>query len=347
MAFVEHYFPRFVWGDKLEVREDGTSYLVKGLFPSLDADGSSDPQEENARSSDLIEEYLKAPKDWSKKHTGKHPPHVQFANADTDQKLMAFVKQFGPVVVKAIRVEDVEIGERVVEQDIQELRNERNVYRAAMVLTSELGSDHERNAGVILDSIAKIADGLRKWPLQLARERRMRHGQAPPAWHFDQELLRYTEELATNSQIGSESRWEWVDVFSSSIGALNAGHRIICTLLNAFRTKVYRTAESTFEGPDPDLGFGVRPLLYYILRRIYLGQNSIAICANEKCCQVFEVERSDGRFCGPECSRLQRQRDYWTEKGKARRSERRNIKRSEGRAGKKKPSSATKTKGRH
>src|SRR5205814_3356516 len=70
------------------------------------------------------------------------------------------------------------------------------------------------------------------------------------------------------------------------------------------------------EAPDTDLTCGIRPVLYYILRREYLQAGGIAICRNTECRELFEIERFGQEFCGDLCSRLHRQREYWKKSGK-------------------------------
>jgi hypothetical protein len=67
---------------------------------------------------------------------------------------------------------------------------------------------------------------------------------------------------------------------------------------------------------------GILPVLYFMLRQDCLREQSIAICARPACGAFFAVERFGQRFCSEECSRLQRQRDYWERKGKEMRTRR-------------------------
>jgi len=319
MALVEHSFPLLRWGVDLALKQEGNCVIVRGRS-SFETPDESFP--------DLLGEYRRAPKNWSKKHGGKDLPHLQFANADTDEKLVTFVKRFGPVVVRSVQAETPGTGIRVVEQDLEELRTERTIYKAAVTLTVDLGRDAKQTAAV-LDSISTIAHGVQTWPRQLQRERKMRREDVEPKWHFDERALRYVEELSLNARrIEPEEGLDKVSIFSVSADPIDAGHRVLCALLNAFRTRIYRWGDRTVEGPDPDLRYGIRPLLYYILRRTYLGENTVAICANEKCREAFEINRAGDRFCKPDCSRHQRQREYWAASGKLRRVARRTPKRS-------------------
>lgn len=68
--------------------------------------------------------------------------------------------------------------------------------------------------------------------------------------------------------------------------------------------------------------YGIRPLLYSLLRREFLYPRDVAICANSQCKEFFEIERAGQRFCSADCSLHQRQRDYWQDRGKKLREKR-------------------------
>jgi hypothetical protein len=80
---------------------------------------------------------------------------------------------------------------------------------------------------------------------------------------------------------------------------------VICELLNVFRSMVFPNASEA----HASIRYGIRPLLYSILRREFLSPRDIRSCANTQCRKFFEVEREGQRFCGAECSLRQRQRE--------------------------------------
>jgi hypothetical protein len=315
MTIVEHTYPPFRWGDDLQMMTDDDRLLVGGRSAWMRS---------HRPSSDLLREYMKAPKNWSnRKHTGKDAPHVRFANADTDEKLIAFVKEFGPVVVSAL-IEDNEHSTMVGTQDLRELREERVLYKSALVLISLLARDRKPENREPLSYISTIVERLREWPRQWERERKMRGKEGTQTeWRFSQQDLEYVESCAENaSWMPRGDKRDVAAIFKlSGLPGLES-HNIMCTLISTFRIRVYRWGERTIEGPDTDLRFGIRPLLYYLLRRTYLGRDLLAICRNEQCRQMFEVERAGQRFCDSECSRRQRQREYWASTGKKQRRQR-------------------------
>jgi hypothetical protein len=76
------------------------------------------------------------------------------------------------------------------------------------------------------------------------------------------------------------------------------------------------------EKKERKIRFGIRPLLYSLLRREFLYPRGLKVCANIMCRNLFEVERAGQQFCDELCSRRERQRQYWQNQGKAAREAR-------------------------
>jgi hypothetical protein len=272
---------------------------------------------------DLFEKYRKAPKDWSKGRTGKGSPHMQFANADTDEKLIAFVRKFGPVVASS--VSEVSRPQRDVppfreaHQDWNELRNERLLYQSVLTLISELAQ--ERRGDVLRRCITTIADKVSDWPRQWQRELDLMNPDKPH-WQFDEEALKRIHDLKSWPERPSIGERIGGGTKAMTTKASQAGHSVICELLNAFRPLVYRWRDRPIEGPHWDVRYGIRPVLYFILSREYVTGDGVAVCANSQCRELFEIERAGERFCTAECSRRQRQREYWEKRGSRMREKR-------------------------
>src|SRR5438874_10446185 len=140
------------------------------------------------------------------KRQGKISPHIQFANADSDRRLIKFVEEFGPVVVCSLRTEEREISSGgsfdfrdtrtvlVARQSLAELRNDRVAYSAALALVSELQRGKQSNVATIRQHVSELIESVSFWPQQWDREQRLRasgHGYADqPTWRFQQDDLR-------------------------------------------------------------------------------------------------------------------------------------------------------------
>jgi hypothetical protein len=311
MTFVEQTTKGFQWGDPLtgraglDVRLEGGCLQIVGLLPLYTTS--------NSCACDLLQQYQMARKDLSKGRTGKDSPHIRFANADTDEKLIAFVRQFGPVVARSVydNFERPETGlpeprwppRLTAEQDMNELRSERLLYHSALNLVTELGRP-EADASMVQRCITEIADKVSDWPRQRERERRLRKPHQI-LWKISPESVERIQQLSTAPPN---------PILPCSVD----GRIVVCELLNAFRVVVY---------PNPvefhsSIRYGIRPLLYSILRREFLYPRDVAVCANTQCREFFEVERTGQQFCCDDCSRHQRQREYWKNSGKKLREKR-------------------------
>jgi hypothetical protein len=317
MTIVEQLHPGFQWAEPpekdgdLEVEHVGSDLHIRGLFPRYQAE---------APPSDLIRQFAKAPKSLSagQERTGKESPDMRFANADSDEMLIAFVRRFGPVVAKCVRYNpDTESGEPqspavlIAHQDMQELRNEGLIYRAALSLIGLLKEsyfDYE----LARPLIRQISIGIGDWPRQWKREHSQRRSE--PIWKLGAKSLGRIKEIAS----GNPDR-------PFSPNALC--QIVICELLNSFRGMVFPNPLEMHGG----IKYGIRPLLYSILRRQFFSPREFTTCANTQCRDFFNLERAGQQFCSSECSLRQRQRVYWKKRGKKLRKKRLADSRKKGR----------------
>jgi len=305
MKNVEHIAPGFQWaeplrGQYLNIEFVGSDLQITGLSPTYKAQESP---------CDLIHQVKINPEQIAKgQKTGTQSPEVCFANADTDRKLIDFVRRFGPVVAQECSILiDKEADEPylpsrlIAHQNMQELRNEQAIYRAALGLVMQLGQqDYDSLSGQQL--MKTIAANIKDWPRQWEREKSLRGFE--PAWKLTAESLERIESLSLLPP----------DALPDEL----SGRIVTCELLNAFRSIVF---------PNPlemhsSIQFGIRPLLYSILRRQFIYPRGFAICANTECRNFFNIERSGQNFCSTECSLRHRQRIYWQEQGKKLRNKR-------------------------
>ena len=287
--------------------------MITGLFPRYDVQNSP---------TDLICQFEKAPRQVliGQQRAGTQSPDIAFANADTDDKLIAFARRFGPVVARCIKdtrfIPDKKLGEPrwparlIAHQDMQELRNERAIYRAALDLVLQLNQP-DFDFAFAQQTIKTIAVGVGDWPRQWERERSQR--KKVPMWNLTSESLKRIKALS------SEPR-------DAILPPFLGGRIVMCELLNSFRSTIYPNPSEMHS----DIKFGIRPLLYSILRRGFIYPRGFAACANTECRNFFNIERAGQQFCCPECSLQHRQRVYWEQRGKS--SERKDLPHAERRS---------------
>ena len=279
----------------MDVKSVGDLLFVSGMFPSYKADGQP---------SDIVRQYEVARKNRSlgKQRTGKDSPHIRFANADTDDQLIAFVRVFGPVTAESVRLLGDPQLVLTATQDIEELRNEQATYRATLALIMQL-NEARYNFDSAQTLIASIASNIGRWPHQWERERAQR--KVEPFWKSGQAARQRIKDLSSGRP-------------DALLGPKIAGRIVVCELLNIFPALVFPNLMEM----HGSIRFGIRPLLYSILRREFLYPHETGVCANTRCRKFFEIERAGQRFCDDSCSLQQRQRDYWKSRGKKLRTKR-------------------------
>jgi hypothetical protein len=189
-------------------------------------------------------------------------------------------------------------------QDLQELKNEQRIYKAAFNLILELakeGSEYEPESANRW--IAEIAHGISDWPRQWSREKKQRGKN--PLWRAPRESI---QRIAAPGSMSCDA------ILPPQVDA----RIVLCELLNVFPSLAFPNRIEMYSYVQ----FGIRPLLYGILRREFLQPRDVARCANTQCREFFEVDRQGQQFCSWECSQQQRQRDYWQSRGKNARKER-------------------------
>lgn len=156
--------------------------------------------------------------------------------------------------------------------------------------------------------MSEIDDKVSDWPAQRSDEQKLREfNKAPPiAWEFG-------PDTSQRVKFAAERRLRFGERGAGNLvgPVVRSGHDLICELLNAFQPWVYRWEDKPTEAPHRDLRYGIRPILYSILRTEYFRPGSVAICADAQCLEAFVIDRAGQRFCTNECSRHQRQREYW------------------------------------
>jgi hypothetical protein len=269
---------------------------------------------------DLVRQYEIARKNQSvgKQRTGKDSPHIRFANADSDDELIDFARSFGPVVSKSWKMLPLEIpfsprgsaGESAVQvlmgarENLQELRSEQRIYKAALGLLVELAKKPaEFDVDRAKQQMSEIACDIQDWPRQWNRE--MKERGEKPLWRVRGDSVR---RVAARAKSGPDL------LLPPQVDA----RMVLCELVNVFPSLAFPNSTEMHSY----IRFGIRPLLYSLLRREFLQPRDVEICANTQCRDFFEVERAGQLYCNDQCSRSQRQREYWQVRGKTARRER-------------------------
>lgn len=301
-------FPGCQWGEPVG---EGSTFSVKVSGEHLTVTAAMPMYEAGNQPCDLIRQYetVRRNRSIGKQRTGKDSPHICFANASCDDELIDFVRRFGPVVGTNVTYTSKLTKNQVIillkaSQDLGELRDEQRTYKAVLSLILELAKpDAVFDFGFAQARIVDIATGVRAWPHQWERERKERG--ANPGWRPSEHSIQRITALAD-----SKPDFHLPPKVDTRI--------VICEVLNVFPGRFCPNLVEMHSG----LRFGIRPLLYAVLGREFLYHRDSGVCANTHCRQFFEIERAGQQYCDEECSRRQRQREYWRKEGKGRRQDR-------------------------
>ena len=335
MKFVEPDLPP--WADEITVEQEGDALYVCGTNRIRKPQVATDQE----RSSwDLLRQYRAF--QW-RKDEPKQTPHMRFANASDEDKLRAFTRRYGPVAgIDPVYKRSGQNRETIcVLESVTGLKREQQLFSAAVRLSIELKrnqADLKTLASVVADMAAIWTQPGPSWenPAEGAvlPEHPVRHGirvEARAGWFWKLASWKpFADFASTEGAQGEVTMDTWLrGVHSPRLK--DFGLDVLLLLLNQFLPTLERFDGNVAELPRYDRT-GIRGVLYWMLRYDVLRGLGTQICQNSQCGQFFVVERSGQIFCCQECSRRERQREYWREAGRALRKNRttKHVKRKKG-----------------
>lgn len=295
MAIVEQTFFRWTI-----VRRDADKLYVLGQRSSAGI---------RSRPGGPSHDLLRAYRDF-----GSEVPHVQFANARTDEDLITFVQRHGPVNGSwqapgpLARRKDSPLE---VIEDLQRLRRERMVFASALQTLCGLRDAADKD----------VANGLGDFVCACSQPGPAEGARLEIDWIMDLLLRAQGDGLK-----GGALKLEGFLRQLRGVPLREYGWYLLSVMLRAFPPEVVPVEGGLIELPKQD-NAGILPSLFFMLRRDCLDGQEIKICCQRDCRKFFRESRAGQRFCSAECSQLQRQRDYWQRKGKKARAVREASKR--------------------
>jgi hypothetical protein len=301
-----------IWADNISVEQKPRELIVSGKRHIMS------PASGIKVETDLLESSKPLGGDEKRRTM---PPHVSFANATTDAKLIEFVRRWGPVdgdskiiigsspsdeVLDVVLTREIRtslfVSARMpamvleVIQDLAELRREQKLFASAARLIAEIQTK-KPNADEVFEHYSRLPE---------SEDRK----------HF----FRVIESVSHRGG-------------SLASAACQRAQVALCYLLDRFPARLQLTKLGPVELPPLDtefIGWGIKSVLYFFLRLEYLqiGRLGLGVC--RQCDEVFAKERRGAVFCGGKCSSLYRGKEYYYEYGRARRQERNRNKNSEG-----------------
>jgi hypothetical protein len=203
----------------------------------------------------------------------------------------------------------VSIARRI--QQETPIRRRRHGKRKASKAISEQVKEPIAGLRCMLRDLEAVAEGTSHWELQLKREklaRREAEYVATPNWSWNAALQEQIDAAVHSirgyldrEMKGGKSIW-------LSLPPDWEVKRVVCTILDAFPTRLSWVGEEMQEAPNDDLLFGIRPTLMAMLKRDLMLKRSLRMCIRQGCGRYFLASRRDKLCCDRKCTELHNNR---------------------------------------
>jgi hypothetical protein len=276
-------------------------------------------------------------------------PHLCFANASERDELLRFVRKFGPVVADdpdepcttVVEAGDTKRSKTTIEAPVvttwvgaiqrwDELQREQSLFQSLLLLIQAVKSGDADELRGSLALFEDVLSGTFAWIEQHSREslQRERNGRSPIDWNWSrtqQEILANLLNCAA-SVLKEDPKVDGLSMLLACGDPFYNVHRALCEVLNAFPPVIQYllTKQKDRKGeyiplpveiPRSDLTFGIRPVLYFMLRTDYLRGWDLRMCRRQGCGVWFRPTGKVPHHCTPQCARKHRQGQYWNSKG--------------------------------
>jgi len=269
-----------VWAQQIEVERQAETLLVTGWGRIPDPIDAREIEPVQISRLDIFQRFHR----YVLRHLGETQKSdagvYQFADAHDDEKLIAFVKEFGPVwgEVRSTKYEENGTFTLTVAQSMRRLRNEQREFAATAKLLQQVNRNSQADSAIMTDVMIDI---------HLPAYRR----------------IMIDNFLSTDGPIEKKTG-----------SVLPWAHRALCMVLNNYPPKLVPFNGDVIELPDTG-DEGIRNAIYYQLRRDYLAQRTIGTCLN--CGGHFSVYKRGTRGCSESCRRALRNQRYWSKHKKS------------------------------
>lgn len=315
MKDVEKLLPSFRWADEIKLSRvaDELTLVGKRFY-------ASNKQSSN---SEIIGDYLRRLAGNLAGDEG-NTPHYLFANAESNTDLLNFLKRFGPITSDPASIRIAPFTDTTTDkgpgieirskQTWETVRKERLTFDAVFALYAELHSE-EPDGNKLLTAAAQIQLGASSWVKQFDEEM-IAAIKSPslsegPRWYWDS-----SRQSQLQHKVAALRSYVRVDGLQDAKKAEASAHLILCDILNAFPVTLTHF-KGAIEVPSENLAFGIRHVLYYLVRCDYLRASPLARCAWKECTMWFKVGPQGSPCCSPEHALKHRQWHYYHEgKGK-------------------------------
>ena len=265
-----------VWAQRIEVEKRGEFLWLKGWghVPNPVDVRESKPQ------LDILQRfrYFGLRSIGQKEELAEGAGVYQFADANSDEKLIAFCRDFGPVRAKVRSLVYEEAGYYTVAatQSMKQLREEQKKFAAAVRMVQQINRNGKADRMMLLNAMNDLEI-------------------------VDSEVLSMLHLLSEGVPANKSTLAKTIDL-------LPFARLMLCDVLNASAPRLFPLDGEVIELPDTRSD-GIYHALYFQLRLDFMAHRTIGTCLN--CGNHFAVFRRGSRGCNAGCRRALRNQDYW------------------------------------
>lgn len=284
----------YVWANEIEVKLVGDRLLIFGFNPKKLV-----PQD----LLELFHEYAFAPT------RGREPkgPHLEFANAESDEEMIGFIKKWGPVAAPWITEQSWSKENSRLLWGVQVSPSKQGAYEATITGCKKAVESLRRVRAA--QAVVAAAVNL----LKVSREENPKRQAMMSTTNQLVEALMSQRDTLIDSELSSNfliSKCKLIrDEAERTLGARELSglcRELLCTVVNQFPENLISTKGGVLSVPFA--GHGVLPLLMFMLRQDLTGGRRILTC--EKCGDYFLRRRVGERACSSCKGALRSQRYY-------------------------------------
>jgi hypothetical protein len=254
---------------------------------------------------DFLADFYAAPR--RTRQSSRQLPHVRFGNASDDEALIEFVCDFGPVLGSIESLRSIAMRTSVV-QNLGLLRAEQRMFAIALNLICIV------NEFVFVEAAANALQEKQE-PNSSQAARRLKKDDLSKLRQLAALNSELEAAVARANAIGAELHvptLKWHCRRSPAqdedpLAILSNSYEYLCALFNQFPTRLVPSRGTVLESPQVSSS-GIKPLLYFLIRELYLQRYKLQMCKRQDCSAFFIPDRSNAEYCSLRCSNLQQQR---------------------------------------
>jgi len=298
-----------VWAQKIEIETDEDSLLVTGWGRIFGPINAREMAPNDISNIDILKRFRRyALRQLGTRRPGDISSVYQFADATDDNRLLAFVREFGPVWGKVVssRDEDENSCTLIVTQSLKRLRLEQEIFAGAVKLLQELNRNAKGDPIEMVHAMTQIVPPQMRPPDGCSRIETCRNFKVPLP--TGPEVMTYP--IAVRFAAIAIEIWcsEKVPDDDKKPAITGLARQVICDLLNRHAPVLVPVEGEVIELPVIP-NEGIREALYFQLRRDFLAHRQIGTCLN--CGGHFTVFRRGTKGCSAACRTALRNQKYW------------------------------------